>query len=109
MRRFTRQKNGTVNLTPVIALDYVITQSLKFSSKKIEFGAKNVDVSHGCLLDIDVVDGYYKSRVCCRHVATLISLIGQVHVTWHRFSRAPIEIENFFLPGTIIRLPGTQN
>ena len=30
-------------------------------------------------------------------------------MTWHRFSRAPIENENFFLPGTIIRLPEPQN
>ena len=36
-------------------------------------------------------------------------MIGQVHATWHRFSRAPIEIEIIFFPGTIIRLPEPQN
>ena len=55
MGELTGQQNGNIDLTPAIGLDYVITQSLKFLSKKIEFGAKNEDVSPGCLLDIDVV------------------------------------------------------
>ena len=57
MGELTGQQNGNIDLTPAIGLDYVITQSLKFLSKKIEFGAKNMDFSPGCLADKQLFDG----------------------------------------------------
>ena len=53
----------------------------KILAQKIEIFAKKVNFSPGCLTDIHVIDSQYCRPVCCRHVATLSSLIGQVHVT----------------------------
>ena len=91
VRGFTGLHFGTKYFTLADGTLAINLSSIKVSSEKWEVFFKNIEFQHSCRPDINRIDHGYYSPVCFEDVGIKISSIGQVHVTWHYFSRRPIE------------------